>query len=162
MPVIFKLENSGKAESSTDRLLIWTPTNGPNAGVACELRTCTEFSYTLGLAGDHIPLGNGIGVAATAHTEAKGQCSLGGIHAREWRRWLEHMGSALGSGRLQVIINTPGFPPDEYVFTGCILSGDWGEERNKGSLPVTGGDVLWATGTLNGKDLLANPDEVAT
>lgn len=162
MAVIFKLENSGKAESSTDRLIIITPTAGPNSGVACELRTATEFSFSLGLAADHVPLGNGIGVAATAHTEAKPQVSLGGIHAREWRRWVEHLGSALTPFRMQIVINVPGFAPDEYVFTGCSKSGDWGEERNKGSLPISGGDVLTATATLNGRDMLANPDEVAT
>jgi hypothetical protein len=100
---------------------------------------------------------NNVGPVAVAHTEAKPQGGLGGINPREFRRLAEHFGGMMRSFNMSWVINRPGLPVDEYKFEGCIATGDWGEERNSGSLPVTAGEFLFVKAFLNGLDLLGDP-----
>jgi hypothetical protein len=162
-PVTFTFENGGRAEASTDCTVIWIPRGpGPNEGVECILRSASEKSYSLGLAADHIMAGNNVGPVAVAHTEGKPTASIGGLHPREFRRWVEFNGGMLRMGDLRWIINRPGLPVDTYDMVGCAANGDWGEERNTGSLPGTAGDFVVTRILLNGLDLLGDPAERAT
>lgn len=159
-PVTFTFETGGRGEASTDCSITITPRGtGPNENVDCMLRSASERSFSLGLAGDHIMAANNVGPVAVAHTEAKPQGSFGGLHPREWRRLIEFMGGALRGFDCKWIINRPGLPVDTYEFIGCIATGDWGEERNTGSLPVSAGDFIFTKALLNGLDLLGDPAE---
>ncbi|MBK9263056.1 MAG: hypothetical protein IPM54_25040 [Polyangiaceae bacterium] len=160
-PVTFSFDVNRIAEAPHDASVIIIPTGpGPKMGVACKLRSASERNFKLALAGDHIMAANNVGPVAVCHTEAKPQGGIGGLNPREWRRLVGHMGSMLRGFDSRWIINRPGLPIDEYFFEGCIFTGDWGEERNSGSVPKTAGEFLITRAFLNGKDLLADPAEM--
>jgi hypothetical protein len=152
--VKFTFDVNKIAEASHDANVIITPMEGPNTGVDCELRSASERSWNLALAGDHVMGANNIGPVAVAHTEAKPTASVGGMNPREWRRLVEFMGRVTAGFKLTWIINRPGLTTDTYEFYGCIMTGDAGEERNTGSLPVTSFEVLITVPCLNGINLL--------
>jgi hypothetical protein len=159
-PVTFTFDVNRIAEAAQDAKVILIPRGpGPNEGVECELRSASERNFQLGLAGDHIMAANNVGPVAVAHTEAKPQGGINGVNPREFRRWVEFMGGILRGFDQRWIINRPGLPVDVYDFEGCIATGDWGEERNAGSLPVTAGEFLITIVKLNGKNLLRDPSE---
>lgn len=159
-PITFTFETNKIAESPHDAQVIIVPVGpGPNQDTACTLKSASERGFQLGLAGDHVMAANNVGPVAVAHTEAKPQGSLGGINPREFRRLTEFMGGIMRPFDMRWIINRPGLPVDEYKFEGCIFTGDWGEERNTGSLPVTAGEFLITRAFLNGKDLLRDPSD---
>lgn len=145
------------AESHGDLIITITPLIGPNAGVACETRSCSEFTLSLQLAGDHV-MGNAtIGPVAVAHTEAKPQGSINGMNAREQRRILEHMGGALVPCDIEANIGRPGLATDVYTCPGAIFTGDFGGlKSSSGSIPTNDADFLCATPKLNGKDLITD------
>jgi hypothetical protein len=158
--VTVSFETNRIAEASQDAIVTIIPTGpGPNEGIGCVLRSMSERSFKLGLAGDHVMAANNVGPVAVAHTEAKPSGSIGGVNPREWRRLTEHMGGVLRSFNMPWVISRPGLPTDEYLFEGCIFTGDFGEERNSGSLPVTAGEFLITRAFLNGRDLLRDPSQ---
>ncbi len=159
-PVTVQFDVNRIAESSQDAIIEIIPTGpGPNEGVGIIIRSASERSFKLGLAGDHIMAANNIGPVAVAHTEAKPSGSMGGLAPREFRRVSEHMGGMLRSFDQLWTISRPGLPTDIYKHEGCIFTGDWGEERNSGSLPVTAGEFLITIPNLNGKSLLRDPSQ---
>lgn len=161
-PVTFVFETNGVAEASHDCRIAITPLGpGPNDGVPCELKSLSERGYKLGLAGDHIMAANNVGPVAVVHTEAKPSGNFGGLNPREWRRLVGHFGGMLRPFKMTWVIYRPGLPEDEYRFEGCIATGDWGEERNSGSMPVTAGEFLFTQIFLNGVDLLGDPSKAA-
>jgi len=160
MTISVAFESGRIAEASQDATIELIPTGpGPNEGVGIVIRSASERGFKLGLAGDHIMAANNVGPVAVAHTEAKPSGSFGGIAPREGRRVSEHFGGWLRSFDQVWTISRPGLPVDVYKFEGCIFTGDWGEERNAGSLPVTAGEFLITRPYLNGKDLLRDPSQ---
>ncbi len=157
-PVTFSFDTQRIAEAPHDASVLIIPTGlGPNQGVACRLRSASERNFKLALAGDHIMAANNVGPVAVCHTEAKPAGGIGGLNPREFRRLAEFMGSMIRGFNQRWVINRPGLPVDEYFFEGCIFTGDWGEERNSGSLPKTAGEFLITRVFLNGRDLLGDP-----
>lgn len=161
-PVIVTYETRKIAEAHGDIKLVFTPHTGTNAGVPVEIRTASEISYSLNVAGDHV-MGNGtLGPRAAAHTEVKPGGSLG-ANAREIRRiFATHCGGVLVPGDLQEVISRPGLTTDTVVFEGVIWTGDvGGMESSSGSIPTSSADFICVDVKVNGKTLISDGREAA-
>jgi hypothetical protein len=92
-PVKFTFDVNKIAEASHDANIIITPegpaenNNASPAGVDCELRSASERSWNLALAGDHVMAANNIGPVAVAHKYRACRRSphRGQTHGINWR-----------------------------------------------------------------------------